>query len=220
MAAEIAVMYPGNSLEYGLLRINYSGDGVLEACDPYGCSRFRITGRSPVKLYPAHPVNRPQRIASCIYIEFEEELVIEKAGRAKIYLVAPFDVELRVEEIAVAKLTPTIVKYTIVGDIVDGHLCRYYRSKAAQKLEELGPGPGEAIVEANIRGHGVLRGIGFSVEGATIYVGKVVAYARLEVELGAKTVTVRSTGKPPLEDMKPSPATPRRVLPIAFTHPI
>ena len=216
--AALLRLAPGDRVEYGLATLDYRVDGVLEACDPYGCSRYRLHGGIVVEAYPAYPVHRPSRVADCVYVELEEELVVTPGSRLTLYTVAPFDVELRASTVVLSRLAPVKVKYTVVGDVVDGYLCRYYRGRAALSPSELSPGPGEALVAAVVRGSGVLRGIGFSLDMVRLFVGETVSYTRLEVEVGQHTVTVRATGKPSAPG-EPSPATQRRVVPTSFTYP-
>jgi hypothetical protein len=214
---------PGARLRYGELHLDYDAEGLLRACDPYGCVQVLVPYRAPVDLVPTYPVHRPQRVADCVYVELEEELVVT-GSRFDGWAVAPFDVEVRVGDTVVAQLSPTRVKYTLVGGLDDGYVCRYYRSPLVKPggWEGLVLQPGEALVEFSARGSGVLRGLGMLLPMVRLYVGSsTVAYARLEVEVGSRTVTVRATGRPSLgADLEESPAT-RRAIPgsTSFTYP-
>ena len=209
---------PGSTIEYGLVRASYAENGELEVCDPYGCTRARVPGSARVGLQPVAPVYRPSRISNCIYLEFPELLVVHSG--IHIWAVAPFDLAVVARGVVIGYAAPLRVKYTLIGDIVDGSICRYYRTRIAEEPAALKPGPGEAVMEIVFRGEEAsLSGVGFHIAGLQFYSdGSIIYYPRLEVVVSRQRAESKLSGRPNVEDLRPLGARmhmPR--IPIAQT---
>ncbi len=190
-----ATVRPGERLEYGLMTVEYRSNGDLEVCDPYGCDSFHVASREPVNLQPVVAVNRPSRVADCIYIELERSLAVN--GTLTLWVLAPFELATTVSNTVLGVYTPVKAKYTIVGDIVDGYLCRYYRSLATADEGSLEAGEGEALLEVDVKGHGVLKGVGFYAAQAKLYrSNKAILYSRLAVNVSSTHAEARFAGAP------------------------
>ncbi len=196
---------PGGEERVGEARVVYREDGVVEACDGYGCSRVRVARGVDVLLEPVAPFNRPQRLTGCIYVEFVEPFVYPGGGRIRLWFLAPYEVAVVAAGVPVAYVTPLRVKYTLVGDIVGGHVCRYYRSPSAPELGGLERGPGLAYVAVDVAGEAtVVPGIGFYAAGLPLYTDSETRlyYPRLEASAGRVVVEVKATQEPPVPGLE------------------
>jgi len=192
------VIMPGQWLRIGDVRIERSEDGDVVACDAYGCAEARVPPERPVKAAPIPAVHRLLPATPYIYVEFERRLYIEDGE--DYWVLAPYEIEVYAGDLALVRLSPVKVKYTLVGDIVDGILARYYRSYAAYDQHELPDPTGTAVVRFIVRGSSVLLpGIGFNASVTNFYVDErgIIYYPLLEVETDGSIVTVKSTGRPP-----------------------
>ncbi|WP_194840487.1 DUF432 domain-containing protein [Hyperthermus butylicus] len=214
---------PGSTLEYGLVRANYTENGELEVCDPYGCTRARILGSTRVGLQPVAPVHRPSRISNCIYLEFPEPLVVHSGTH--IWAVVPFDLAVMTRSVVIGYVAPLRVKYTLIGDIVDGNICRYYRTRIAKEPAVLKLEPGEAVMEIMFRGEEAsLSGVGFHIAGLQFYSdGSIIYYPRLEVVVSGQRAESKLSGRPNVEDLRPLGARmhlPRIPITQTFVTPL
>jgi len=188
--------------EIGEARVRFGEDGLIEACDPHGCSRVRVpSGIVEVLLEPVAPFNRPRRLTGCIYVEFAEPLVYPGQGVRRFWFLAPYEVAVVAGGTVVAYVSPTRVKFTLVGDIVGGSVCRYYRSTVAEELDGLVRGVGLAYVAADVEGEAVLMpGIGFYAVGLPLFTDEEsrLYYPRLEVAARPPLLEVKASQEPPL----------------------
>ncbi len=157
-----------------------------------------------MRLEPVPPINRPQRITGCIYVELEEP-VIHPGGRTGLWILAPYEVAVTHDRIVVAYVTPLSVKYTLIGDIVGGSICRHHRSPSAEEFIKLSRRPGEAYVRVEINGPSArIPGIGFYAATLPIYSDEEsrLYYPLLEAETSDVSLNVKVTHKPPLEGLE------------------
>lgn len=193
----------GQWIEIGDARIERRENGDLEACDRYGCATARIPKGQPVYAAPIPAIYRVLTATPYIYIDFESSVYIEDGE--DYWALAPYEVEVYVGDIAVARLSPVEVKFTLVGDIVDGLLARYYKSIAAYTKEELPDPVGTAVVRFIVRGTSILLpGVGFNAVSTRFYVDStgLIYYPTLTVEASNGGVVVKTSGDPPLEGLR------------------
>ncbi|WP_055407666.1 DUF432 domain-containing protein [Pyrodictium delaneyi] len=197
------VLEPGGELTFGRIRARLGSDGSLEACDDYGCIKARVPHGSSVFMDPVPPLNRPSRISNCLYIEFEEQLIVP-GGRSSFWTTAPYEFMVHVNGIVLGYLSPLRVKYTLIGDIVDGVVCRYHRAIVTSSHRELTAGGGLGLVSVRFRGSpGKVPGIGFYAAGAPLFTnGSFVYYPEIEAEVDQLRLSVRATQRPPLSGLR------------------
>ena len=214
---------PGKTEEIGEARITLTEGGLLEACDPHGCTRARIPRRSPVHLEPVASLQRPTRLAPCIYVELDPPLH-HPGGEATYWLQAPYEVAVTHAKKPIAYVTPLPAKYTLVGDIVGGRICRHYRSPVAESPEELRHRPGLAYIAARIRGEpALIPGIGFYAVRVTIYTDEQerLYYPLIDVASTPTVAEAKTTGQPPLAGLHVAQRGAKRLIfaPV-FTIPL
>lgn len=192
-----AILRKGNSLVYGLFKAVFNDNGILELCDPYGCAKYKLSVDT-VSLHPTYPVNRPSQLANCVYIELEEQLVVD--GERDFWVKAPFDIVVLSGGVELGVFTPTKVKYTLVGDVSKGDICRYYRSSAFEEFEACTPDFGEALVYVKVKGAGIVKATGFYARSVSIYVDEHgrVYYDKLYAKLAHSIVEFEPAGAPPI----------------------
>jgi hypothetical protein len=192
----------GGVEEVGSARIVFGEDGVVESCDPHGCSRVRVpSGVDEVLLEPVAPFNRPMRLTGCIYVEFEEPLVYPGGGQRRFWILAPYEVAVVAGGTVVAYVSPIRAKFTLVGDVVGGSVCRYHRSRVAEEPEQLERGPGLAYVAVDVSGEASLvPGIGFYGVGLSLFTDSEARlyYPRLDAVARASFIEVKASQEPPI----------------------
>jgi len=185
----------GDVFEYGLFKCRFI-DNIVESCDPYGCSRT-IVYSDHVYIVPTYPIHRPRRISDCVYIEFDESLSI--GGSGFFWIKSPFDLAVTVDDLVLGYYTPLKVKYTLIGDPLEGDICRYYKSRIYSSDDEVDLNPGEAIIGVNIEGRGVVKGLAFYVYAVNLYqAGGRIYYDTLDTIVDYNRVEVKPGDKPPV----------------------
>lgn len=188
----------GQWVQIGEARIERSENGDLRACDRYGCAEARVPRQRIVQAAPIPAIHRVLPATPYIYVEFEKRIYIEDGE--DYWALAPYEIEVYVGNLALVRLSPVKVKYTLIGDVVDGTLARYYKSFVAYDQEELPDPTGTAVVRFVVTGSSVLLpGIGFNASVSKFYVDEqgLVYYPNLIVETDGSVVTVKNTGEPP-----------------------
>ena len=197
---------PGGEERVGEAVVRLGEDGRLEACDPYGCVRARLPRGHWALLEPVPAVSRPAPLTGCIYVELEEPLV-HPGGASTVWTLAPYEILVTASGAQVARLTPTRAKYTLVGDVVDGLLCRYSRGPLAFSPEEAleAREPGYAVLAVRITGSpAVVPGIAFPAAQLPIYTDEEARlyYPLVEARVEEPGLTVKPTGHPPLAGLE------------------
>ncbi len=191
--------------EIGEARVSFGEDGIVEACDPHGCSRVRAPSSvEEVLLEPVAPFNRPQRLTGCIFVEFSEPVVYPGRAVRRLWFLAPYEVAVVAGGTVVAYVSPTRAKFTLVGDIVGGNVCRYYRSPVAEEPEGLSRGPGLAYTAVEVNGEPLLlSGVGFYAVGLPLFTDEQARlyYPRLEAVARASFLEVKATQEPPVDGL-------------------
>ena len=195
----------GGVEEIGGARVAFRGDGVVEACDPHGCSRVRVPGElGEVLLEPVAPFNRPARLSGCVFVEFEEPLVYPGRGVRRLWTLAPYEVAVVAGGTVVAYVSPLRVKYTLVGDVVGGSVCRHHRGPVAEEPGVLERAPGLAYVAVDVAGEpALLPGVGFYAVGLPLYTdaeGRLY-YPRMEAAVRGSLVEVKAGQEAPVEGL-------------------
>ena len=209
---------PGSWIEVGEARIERSSNGDVKACDSYGCTEARVPPGSPVYAAPIPSIHRVLAATPYIYVEFEKSVYINEGE--DYWALAPYEVEVYTSNIAIARLSPVKVKFTLVGDVVDGILARYYRSEVGYRQDELPDPTGTAVVRFIVYGGDiVLPGVGFNASQSKVYVDDdgLIYYPNLRVEVSEGVVTVKTTGEPPRRGLREIVRTvTHRKVPIAL----
>ncbi len=221
---------PGEAEEIGEARVSLSRDGLLEACDRYGCSRARLPPGRGVHLEPVPALGRPEPLTSCIYVEFDAE-VLHPGGSMTVWSLAPYEVAVTYENVVLARLTPLPSKLTLVGDLVEGRICRHHRSGVYESREEAlaSRAPGEAVLAVSLSGPPArVPGVAFYAAMLPIYTdeGGALYYPLVEMRIEEAQAMVRTTSQPPaaglevaqrgrrpllLQPALPQPLPPRRL---------
>ena len=214
------VIGPGDEMRIGEAVVRREPDGDLEACDRYGCARARVPAGLEVRAHPIPAVYRLLEATPYVYVEFEDRVYVEDGG--VYWTLAPYDIEVYVGEMVLVRISPVRVKFTLVGDVVDGTLARHYRAPAAFEKGGLPDPTGTAVVAFRVRGDPVLLpGVGFNAAEATFYVDPsgFIYYPMLDLESGGGIVTVKTTGNPPAPGLRAIVRARRRLLPLQQLQP-
>ena len=213
------VLERGSSFRRGFASVEYSSAGFLEFCDPYGCTRVRLVEHDSVYLDPVPPIHRPQALSSCLYLEFSEPIVVGERTTS-IWATAPYDLVVHVDGSTLGYVTPFRVKYTLVGGIVDGTICRYHVTRTALSPEGLEPGE-NAVIRIDVSGvRGLVPGIGFNAALVRYYLDERnrVYYPVLVAKREPHHVTARLSENPPRDGLAEAWRQARR-LRLAMTLP-
>lgn len=208
------VISPGSELRIGEAVVKREPDGDVEACDRYGCARARVAPDLEVRGHPVPAIYRLYEGTPFIYVEFEDRLYVDGDGRT-FWTLAPYDIEVYVGDAALVRISPVRVKFTLIGDVIEGFLARHYKAPVAFKREELPDPVGTAIVAFRVRGDPVLLpGIGFNASDAALYVDKngFLYYPLVDVDSSNGLVTARLRGEPPVSGLKPLTQSRRGLL--------
>lgn len=190
---------PGDKLELGEARIERLENGDVVACDRHGCAEARVPPEREVRVAPVPAIHRLLAVTPYLYIEFERRVFID-AGE-DYFTYAPYELEVYVKDTVLVRLSPHKVKYTLIGDVLDGVLARWHRGPVEYDEEDLPPaGPQLAVVRFIVRNTGVLLpGVGFNAANTRFYVddqGRLY-YPLLHVDVEGGVLSVKSTGEPP-----------------------
>ncbi len=196
MAGLPAALRPGDELRLGEAVVELGGDGVLRACDPHGCVEADVSRGVRVVATPAPATGRLLRVR-CIYVEFQRPVYAERGDT--IWFHAPIEVEVRAGRVLVARLSPTRVKYTLVGDVIDGTICRYHKSPAGIGEPPGAPPEGCALAAARVAGDPGLHPGAALEDEASLYRARdgTLYYSLHEVSVDSGIATSRSTTRPP-----------------------
>ena len=225
MIALPSLLKPGTKIEYGVARIVLNERGKLKACDPYGCINIRIPLGDEIYIEPVPAITRPQQLASCLYVEFAEPIAFS-GGKIDLWFLAPFELAIIHRDRIVTRISPTKVKFTVVGDIIDGVICRYNKSVAGFSQDEVTNyvEPGLGFVRAEVEGKAAtLPGIGFYVAGLPLYKDEKgnIYYPIVEAEVSENTIQNKTTTNPPIKGLVTISRWKRLILlPTSLTQPI
>ena len=194
---------PGEELVIGEARIRREEDGDVEACDAYGCATARVNPTRKVLAAPIPGIYRLLTATPYLYVEFEKRIHVEPGSTY--WTLAPYDIEVYVGHLSLVRLSPVKVKFTLIGDVVDGTLARYYKSVAMFSRDDLPDPVGTAIVAFHVKGENVLLpGIGFNAGISKFFVDSngMVYYPLLNLESSGIVTTIKNTLKPPLPGLR------------------
>ncbi len=128
-----------DSLSIGDAFIEVRG-GELRVKDRYKEQVLMVGEGARVEVVPAYPINVPTRVASHIMVDVHPPAVVE--GEGSFWVNVPYELEVRVGDLAVAYLSPTKVKFAVFGEVTGGLLCRYSKSRAFEEpVHEAGTAP-------------------------------------------------------------------------------
>jgi len=192
---------PGTSLSLCGARIIYTEDGVLRACDDYRCEEVYVKG--VVGYRPAPPIHSPFRISDAVYIEFDKKILVNRGD--VIWAHAPLEIILHHKNSILARLAPGKVKYTLVGNIIEGVIARYAKSKVARGFAQENEDPCMAHIAFYIaQGEDTIRGVPFNAAYSHLYTDNrgTIFYSLVEVHIKDTIIESRTTSKPPMEGLK------------------
>ncbi|MEB2836769.1 MAG: DUF432 domain-containing protein [Desulfurococcales archaeon] len=208
-AALPTTLAPGAEVRVGTASVRRLADGTVEGCDAHGCSRVRVPPSVEARVLPA-PASRRLLRVDYVYVEFEEP--IHASPGDLIWFHAPLELEVTLGGVPALRLSTSRVKYTLVGDIVDGVICRYHKSPVY-----LGDPPprmeGLALAAVEVDGDpGILPGAGVGLAVSTLYRGEdgSIYYSLQRLEIEGGTATLRSTRRPPRRGLVEVRRPPRR----------
>jgi len=214
----------GAEVRYGFSKIVLNNQGKLEACDPYGCVNIRMPVGDEVYIEPIPAITRPQQLTGCLYVEFIEPIAFG-GGKSSLWFLAPFELAVTYKERIVARVSPTKVKFTLVGNIVDGVVCRYHKSAVGFSRDDVADNvePGLGFVRAEVKGKpATISGIGFYVAGLPLFVDEeyFIYYPLVEVEVNEGIMQNKTTTNPPLKGLRATLKIRRPILIPTITQPI
>jgi len=214
----------GVEVKYGLSKIVLNEQGRLEACDPYGCVNIRIPVGDEIYIEPIPATTRPQQLTECLYVEFTEPIAFG-GGKLSLWFLAPFELAITYKERIVTSISPTKVKFTLVGDIVNGVVCRYHRSMVGFSRDDVVDyvESGLGFVRAEVKGKAAtISGVGFYVAGFPLYVDEegLVYYPLVEAEVGEGAMENKTTTNPPFKGLRAILKWKRYVLAPSLTQPV
>ena len=194
----------GNSIKIGEASIEYRDDGTVVACDRYGCARAVVEEEEFVDIEPVPSIYRLYMETTYIYVDFTDRVYV--SGKNEIYwTLAPIELEIGVNGVALIRLAPSKIKLTLIGDLIEGFIARYYKAPIVHKLDDLEVVSGAAIVGFRVKGDPVfLPGIGFNAGLVTFYRDRKgrLYYPLITVNTSGRIVSSRPTDSPPLEDLE------------------
>ncbi len=127
------------SLSIGDALVEVRG-GELRVKDRYREQVLMVGEGAEVEVVPTHPINVPTRVATHIMVDVHPPVVVE--GEGSFWVNVPYELEVRVGDLAVAYLSPTKVKFAVFGEVTGGLLCRYSKSRAFEKpVHDVGMAP-------------------------------------------------------------------------------
>ncbi len=215
------IISPGIEFRVGEAVIKRELDGDVEACDRYGCARARVTPELEVRGHPIPAVYRLFEGTPYIYVEFEDRLYVEGDGRVY-WTLAPYDIEVYVGDVVLVRISPVRVKFTLVGDVVEGVLARHYKAPVVYRRDDLPDPTGTAVVAFRVKGDpAILPGIGFNAAEATLYVDEAgfLYYPVVEVESNDGVITAKVSDRPPVDGVKPLVRARRRLITLQQAAP-
>ena len=198
-----ATVWPGRLLVHGLARVAFTSGRVLEVSDPYGSQRIVVAEPAAPVVVPTHPVYRPRRISDCLVVELSEPVVVR---RGELWVRAPYELEVRVGDSVVSRLTPVKAKYILHGELIGGRICRYYRSGvSAHEPGEAGDGEGLVKVRFKLSSETKVTHVVVAAEALDVYVhpgtGRVY-YSVVEVQGNSVLQVFRVTGERPRQGLR------------------
>ncbi|MET1101157.1 MAG: DUF432 domain-containing protein [Pyrodictiaceae archaeon] len=195
---------PGSRVVIGSARIELDPDGSFRACDDYGCAEALVTPGVPVEVNPIPAIYRLSASTPFIYVEFDRRVHVGD-GERYYWTLAPLELEIVIDGLTLTRLSPVKVKYTLIGDVVEGFISRYYKAVIAREPDKLPWEQGLAILGFKVKGSSaLLPGIGFNASIATFYAddkGRLY-YPLVEVITDGSLVTARTTSEPPLPGLQ------------------
>jgi hypothetical protein len=213
----------GKEVTLGEAIIKRNKEGDLEACDRYGCVSARVPPEKTVYAVPIPAIHRILTSTPYIFVDFEKRILIEEGE--DYWTLAPIEIEVYVGELALVRLSPIQVKHTLIGDVVEGTLTRYYKSDAVFDEEDLEYMNGTAIIRFIVKGSSVLLpGVGFNASGVEFFVDEEgrLYYPELDVTVQGSIAVTRRVDKPPKKGLKPvrfeTYRAKRVPLPVSFTY--
>jgi len=186
----------GSKITVGLATIARDKNFLIIS-DKYHEERFVVDPNSKVNLKPTVPLNVPSRITGYLMVEFKNPLVV--SGEKSYWVNVPYELKVIVNGNTVGYVTPVNVKYILYGDIVDGIICRYFKSEVYSEAKGDST-VARAMLKFKIKGSKVIRRIVLPAENVKFYVkDDIYYYEVLEVTSEGKIITVTLTGNPPIK---------------------
>ena len=185
------VVKRGEELVLGRLRIRNDG-GILSYDDGYTKGEVLVDGEATLR--PVRPLAVPRPVASRILIRLERPAVLRDGE--EIWVRAPYEVVLHVEDSIIARLSPFEAKFALYGDLIGGRICRLHRSPLLRE-----PEPSlEALVRIEVEAQGtvLVRELVLPGDVLLFYEGDQVYYEVLRLEERPRGLRVSATGRAPV----------------------
>lgn len=165
--------------------------------DRYSYEEFMVSSDEDVELEPAPPIHVPKKIASHLMLSFEKPIVVR--GASEFWVEAPYEVAVKIGGKILKYLSPVKVKHALYGDIVDGIICRFFKSGVSESpTEREEVAKCKVIVEGG--GVGTIKRLVLPVENLMLYkVGRKVYYEVVKVEVEPEIARVTLTREPPVD---------------------
>ena len=128
----------GETLELGRAKISLI-DGRLSMTDDH-TDKSVLTGAEEVTVRPHPPVNVPSKVADYLMIRMGEGFV--PLDGQEVWLSAPYDLAVSLDNRIVGFLSPFRVKYSLYGPTTEGVVCRYHESPLSRDPQ---PGIGARV---------------------------------------------------------------------------
>ncbi len=192
---------PGMEARVGEATIIYSSDGVVRACDLYGCFEAFTGGEASVEVRPLPGIHRLKKFSPFIYIELAKSLYARPGSHYWVWV--PVDLEVSIGSSVLGVISPVQVKYTLVGDVLGGTVCRHYRSEAYTGPRKPPAGLALLGVRVKSKSDAILPGIGFNALKSPLYRDSEgnLYYSLVEAEIEDERLTVKVQEKPPLQGL-------------------
>ena len=195
---------PGTSVTIGDARAELSPDGSFKACDRYDCAEALVPTDVPVVMVPVPAIYRLLAVTPFIYIEFNRRAHVD-ADERTYWTLAPIELEVNIDNLTLVRLSPLRVKFTLVGQVADGIIARYFKAPIARSPTDLPYIPGTALLCFKVSGtSALLPGIGFNASQAVLYAddeGRLY-YSVLQATTDGENLTVKTDTHPPIRTLR------------------
>ena len=102
-------------------------DGVLVLKDLYKFEEYRVVNKAQVTIKPTPPYRSPTSLTKCLALSLKSPIIVPSSSRLEV--IAPFELEVLVNDKPISVLTPFKVKFTVIGTPSEGVLCRWFPSE-------------------------------------------------------------------------------------------
>jgi hypothetical protein len=179
--------------EYGIrLSIQQEGDvlSYRRECMDETVEKTISAHNAQVLINPVEPVNKPKEITPYLLVEFERPIVVEPAGRCRVYVKTPVEIGVFVSAGGDFQVLDILTlrgqKFTLYGDPRRGVICRHCSSPVYASIPEADPLQ-EGVMEIDIvnpteKWIEVAKGV-FSCYGMKVYFSDRLVSMKADMEI-------------------------------------